>query len=133
MSTKIEKSIVNLNISFENDHGRSAITPQLICSIQGMHLLFFNILKLFEVTSDRCSWRRKKSTSSGRKPYKGSVRGLLEVDLGKNSRDITHFLFFNILKGPPKNGLKLLLTHVPGAEKSPRHQEGSLIKGASEA
>ena len=68
---------------------------------------------------------------SGRKPYERSVKGLIEVELGKNSRDIMHFLFFNILDRPQKNDLNLFLTLVPGAEKRLCHLEGSLMKGAS--
>ena len=71
--------------------------------------------------------------SSGRKPYEGSVKGLIEVELGKNSRVSMHFLFFNILKGPKKNYLKLFLTHVHCAEKMVCHEEERLIRGAPKA
>ena len=69
--------------------------------------------------------------SSLRKPYEGSVKGLIEVELGKNSRAIMHFLFLNILDRPQKNDLKLFFILVSRAEKRLCDLDGSLKKGAS--
>ena len=62
-----------------------------------MHFLFFNILDRpqkndLNLFLTLVPGAEKKAMSSGRKPHEGSVKGLIEIEVGKNSRDIMHMI-----------------------------------------